>query len=175
VRLLQTAYTAYIPDLQHVRFDHKISLSTFFLKPCRQALPPLTYSLQSPFHSTFNTHPPILLFKLHAFRHSPPVMQSTAANDVAVPVSLVISVPQHHTTTSSGPTLRVPSPPVPSSSSHSGLASSHLSLHNSATRSDSSLGSDASVAKRQEIQDAWIDAEGEIPASRLWQRHGTLD
>jgi hypothetical protein len=35
-----------------------------------------------------------------------------------------------------------------------------------ATSSSSSLGSDA-LAQRQEIQDAWIDAEGEIPVSQL--------
>ena len=44
--------------------------------------------------------------------------------------------------------------------------SSHLSLHNSAPTSSSSLpGSDP--AQRQVIQAAWIDAEGEIPVSRL--------
>ncbi len=94
-------------------------------------------------------------------------MQSTAANDPAVPGSLAVSVPQPHTTTSSGLTLRLPSPQLPSSSTHSGPLPSHLSLHNSATSSSSSIGSDALAAQRQEIQDAWVDAEGEIPVSQL--------
>jgi len=88
------------------------------------------------------------------------------ANDPAVPDSLAISVPQPHATTSSGLTLRPPSPPLPSSSSHSGRQPSHLSLHNSATSSSSSLGSNTLAAQRQEIQEAWIDAEGEIPVCR---------
>lgn len=89
------------------------------------------------------------------------------ANDPAAHGSLAISVPQPHTTTSSGLTLRPPSPPLPSSSSHSGQLSSHLSLHNYAPSSSSSLGSEPLAAQRQEIQAAWIDAEGEIPVSRL--------
>jgi len=125
-------------------------------------------SLPCPFHSTFTAHSPVLLFILHDFRRSPLVMHSIAANVPAEPGSLAISVPQHYTTTSSRLTLRPPSPPLPSSSSHSGPVPSHLSLHNSAASSSSSQGSDA-LAQRQEIQDAWVDAEGEIPVSRLWR------
>ena len=87
------------------------------------------------------------------------------ANGPAAHGSLAISVPQPHATTSSGLTLRPPSPPLPSSSSHSGQQSSHLSLHNSAPGSSNS--SDPLATQRQEIQTAWIDAEGEIPVSRL--------
>ena len=112
-------------------------------------------------------HSPVLLFNFHAFRHSPPVLQSMVTNDPAAHGSLAISVSQPHATTSSGLTLRPPSPPPPSSSSHSGHRSSHLSLHNSAPSSSSSIGSDPLAAQRQEIQAAWIDAEGEIPVSPL--------
>jgi hypothetical protein len=94
-------------------------------------------------------------------------MQSMAANGPAASGSLGISVSQPHATTSSGLTLRPPSPPLPSSSSHSGQLSSHLSLHNSATSSSSSLGNDILATQRREIQEAWIDAEGEIPVRRL--------
>src|SRR5216684_2078713 len=62
-------------------------------------------------------------------------------------------------------TLRPPSPPLPSSSSHSGPLSSHLSLHNPAPSTSSSVGSDTLATQRQEIREAWIDAEGEIPVS----------
>jgi hypothetical protein len=88
-----------------------------------------------------------------------------AANDPAAHDSLTIPVPQHYTTSSSGLTLRPPSPALPSSSSHSGQQSSHLSLHSSAPSSSSSLGGDP--AQRQVIQAAWIDVEGEIPVSWL--------
>lgn len=92
-------------------------------------------------------------------------MQAMTANVPAVPGSMSISVPPH-TTTSNG-LLCPPPPPPPSSSSHSGPLSSHLSVHNSATSSYSSLGSGTLATQRQEIQEAWIDAEGEIPVSRL--------
>ena len=41
----------------------------------------------------------------------------------------------------------------------------------SATGSSSGLGRDALPVspQHQEILDAWVDAEGEIPASRLWR------
>jgi hypothetical protein len=85
-----------------------------FLKPCRQLLPPPTQPLPFPFHSTFTAHSLVLPFNLHAFRHSPPAMQSMDANDPAAHGSPAISVPQPHATTSSGLTLRPPSPPLPS-------------------------------------------------------------
>ena len=90
-----------------------------------------------------------------------------AGNDPALPGSLAVSVPQHHTTTSSGLTLRPPSPP--SCSSHLGPVPSRLSLHNSATSFGSTLVSDTLAIQRQEILDVWKDAEGEIPVSRLWR------
>ncbi len=94
-------------------------------------------------------------------------MQSMTANDPAVPGSLATPVPLPHTASSNGLTLRPPSPPLPSSSSHSGPPSSHLSLNNFVPSSSSSLGSDTFATQRQEIREAWIDAEGEIPVSRL--------
>ena len=111
--------------------------------------------------------PELLLFNPGARSHSSPVMQSTTANGLAVPGSPTLPVPQPHTTRSSGLTLRPPSPPLPSSSSHSGPLSSHLSLHNPAPSTSSSVGSDTLATQRQEIREAWIDAEGEIPVSRL--------
>ena len=111
--------------------------------------------------------PELLFFNPHPHRLSPPVMQSMTTNGLAVPGSPTLPVPQPHTTRSSGLTLRPPSPPLPSSSSHSGPPSSHLSLYNSAPSSSSSVGSDTLATQRQEIREAWIDAEGEIPVSRL--------
>ena len=93
-------------------------------------------------------------------------MQPMPSNGSAVPGSLVFPVPQLPAPTSSGLTLRPPSPPLASSSSHSGPLSSHLSLHNSAISSGTTLGSVAVAAQRKEIREAWIDAEGEIPVSR---------
>ena len=92
-------------------------------------------------------------------------MQATAANVPTVLGSTSTSVPPH-TSTSNG-LLRPPSPPLPSSSSHSGPLSSHLSVNNSAASSWTSLGNGTLAIQRQEIQQAWIDAEGEIPVSRL--------
>lgn len=136
-----------------------------FLKPCRQFLPPHPFPF--PFHSAFTAHSHVLLVNLHNFRHSPPIMPSITANAPAVPGFLALSVTQPHTTTPSGLTLGPPSPPMPSSSSHSGPMSSHLSVRNSSPSSSSSLGSNTLATQRQEIQEAWIDAEGEIPVSRL--------
>lgn len=93
-------------------------------------------------------------------------MQSTTADGPAGSSSLAVPVPQPHATTSSGSTLRPPSPVFSNSSSHTGQLSSHLSLHNSAVSSSSSLRSATVAEQRQEIRDAWIDAEGEIPVSR---------
>src|SRR5258708_35374594 len=111
--------------------------------------------------------PELLLFNPHAHRVSPPVMQSMTANSLGVPGSPTLPVPQPHPTRSRALTLRPPSPPLPSSSSHSRPLSSHLSLHNPAPSSSSSLGNDTLATQRQEIREAWIDAEGEIPVSRL--------
>lgn len=90
-------------------------------------------------------------------------MLSVTANDPAVPDSGALLVPQSLATTSTGDTLRPPSPGLQSSSSHS---NSHLSLNNSAISSSTSLGSVSADARRQEIRGAWIDVEGEIPVSR---------
>ncbi len=89
------------------------------------------------------------------------------ANGLAVLGLFTVPVPQPHTTSSNGLTIRPPLPPLLSSSSHSGPPSSQLSLHNPAISSSSSLGSDTLATQRQEIRKAWIDAEGEIPVSRL--------
>jgi hypothetical protein len=89
-------------------------------------------------------------------------MLSVTTNDPAVPDTLALLVPQSHATTSSGDTLRPPTPVLPSSSSHSG-ANSHLSLNNSAISSRTSLASVSAAARRKEICDTWIDVEGEIP------------
>src|SRR5229473_3901263 len=75
--------------------------------------------------------PELLFFNPHPHRLSPPVMQSMTTNGLAVPGSPTLPVPQPHTTSSSGLTLHPSSPPLPSSSSHSGPPSSHLSLYNS--------------------------------------------
>jgi hypothetical protein len=92
-------------------------------------------------------------------------MLSVTANDPAVPDSGALLVPQSLAMTSTGDTLRPPSPGLQSTSSHSG-ANSHMSLNNSAISSSTSLGSVSADARRQEIRGAWIDVEGEIPVSR---------
>jgi hypothetical protein len=89
-------------------------------------------------------------------------MQSVTSNGPAMSSSLAVP-PQPGATTSSGSTLRPPSPLLSGSSSHSGAPPSQLSLHNSAISSVSSLGS--YTARRNEIRDAWIDVEGEVPVS----------
>lgn len=89
-------------------------------------------------------------------------MQSVTPNGPAM--ASFLTVPhQPGATTPSGSTLLPSSPLLSSSSSHTGAPPSHLSLHNSAISSVSSLGSYTS--RRNEIRDAWIDVEGEVPVS----------